>query len=130
MDKKYIELFKTLAQTTAASAETVMDYNREKGDEEGLKTATFMRDDYQALAESLDNLGEDYQINKNDVAKLLVGAMIMVNQLQDRIRNLKTAMTGYQTELIPKLQKIVDEAKDDVEASEMANKIFIIENNN
>jgi len=28
MDKKYITLFKDLAQATAASAESVMEYNR------------------------------------------------------------------------------------------------------
>ena len=127
MDKKYVNLFKELAQTTAASAETVMDYDREKGDEDGLKTATFMRNDYQALAESF---GEDYKLNKNDAAKLLVGAMIMTNQIQDRINNLKKAMTGYQTDVIPKLQKIVDEAKTDDEAAEMADKNFMIESNN
>ena len=127
MDKKYVNLFKELAQTTAASAETVMEYDREKGDEQGLKTATFMRDDYQALAESF---GEDYKLNKGDAAKLLVGAMIMTNQIQDRINNLKKAMTGYQTDVIPKLQKIVDEAKTDDEAAEMADKNFMIGSNN
>lgn len=124
MDKKYITLFKELAQATAASAETVMDYDREKGDQKGLDTATIMRDDYQALAESLD---EEYQINKSDTAKLLVGAMIITNQLQDRINSLKKAITGYQTDVIPKLQKIVDEAKSDEEVTKMVNKLFIIE---
>ena len=124
MDKKYITLFKELAQATAASAETVMDYDREKGDQKGLDTATIMRDDYQALADSLD---EEYQINKADTAKLLVGAMIMTNQLQDRINALKKAITGYQTDVIPKLQKIVDEAKNDEEAMKMVNELFIIE---
>ena len=127
MDKKYITLFKELAQATAASAETVMDYDRDKGDQKGLDTATIMRDDYQALAESLSNVGEEYQINKADAAKLLVGAMIMTNQLQDRINNLKKAITGYQTDVIPKLQKIVDEAKNDEEVTKMANELFIIE---
>ena len=123
MDKKYITLFKELAQATAASAETVMDYDRDKGDQKGLDTATIMRDDYQALAEKLD---EKYQINKADSAKLLVGAMIITNQLQDRINNLKKAITGYQTDVIPKLQRIVDEAKNDEEVTKMANELFII----
>ena len=70
MDKKYVTLLKELAQATAVSAEQVMDYDAKKGDEAGLKTATMMRDDYQALAESLDNLMEDYIINKSDAAKL------------------------------------------------------------
>lgn len=127
MDKKYIDLFKNLAQATAASAETVMDYDRELKDEDGLKTATFMRNDYQALA---DSLGENYELNKGDAAKLLVGAMIMVNQLQDRLNALKKAMAGYQTDVIPKLKKIVDEAENDEEAIKIANEEFVIENNN
>lgn len=93
MDKKYVTLFKELAQATAASAETVMDYDREKGDEQGLKTATIMRDDYQDLVSRIDVT--EYVISKADAAKLLVGAMIMTRQLQDRINNLKSAMTGY-----------------------------------
>ena len=46
MDKRYVELFKELAKATAVSAEQVMDYDRAKNDEEGLKTAQTMRDDY------------------------------------------------------------------------------------
>ena len=117
MDKKYVTLFKELAQATAATAETVMDYDRAQNDEEGLKTATIMRDDYQALT---DAIGEDYVLNKKDAAKLLVSAMILVNQLQDRINNTRRAITGYQTDIIPKLQKIVDEDND-----ELANELFV-----
>lgn len=126
MDKKYITLFKSLAQATAASAETVMDYDREKGDQKGLETATIMRNDYQALAESIT---DEFILTKNDAAKLLVGAMIQTNQIQERMNNLKKAMTGYQTDVIPKLQEIVD-AQDDEAASKIANEKFIIENNN
>ena len=130
MDKKYIKLFKDLAQATAATAEMVMDYDSSKGDAKGLETATSMRDDYQALAESLDNLMQDYQLNRNDAAKLLVGAMIQVNQIQDRINNLKKAMAGYQTDVIPKLQAVIDNSKTDEEAFKIANEKFVIENNN
>lgn len=130
MDKKYVTLFKDLAQATAASAEQVMDYDRSQNDEKGLKTATIMRDDYQKLADKINDVGDAYVPNKDEVAKLLVSAMIQVNQLQDRINNLKKAMTGYQTDTIPKLQKILDEAKDDDDARNMASLSFILENNN
>ena len=125
MDKQYVTLFKDLAQATAASAEAVMDYDREKGDEKGLETATIMRDDFQALTDRINEGGEAYNMNKADAAKLLVGAMIQVNQLQDRINNLKKAMTGYQTDVIPKLQEIVD-AENDEDASKIADEKFII----
>ena len=125
MDKKYITLFKDLAQATASSAETVMDYDREKNDQKGLETAQIMRDDFQDLANRIDTT--EYIITKSDAAKLLVGAMIIANQLQDRINGLKKAMTGYQTDVIPKLQEIVNNANTDEEANELANKKFIIE---
>ena len=129
MDKKYVELFKNLAQATAVSAEQVMDYDKNKNDEKGFETAKIMRDDYQALADSIDNLGTDYEINKGDVARLLVAAMIQINQIQDRINNLKTSITGYQTDLVPKLQAILDNASSDEEAAKLANEKFIIEEN-
>ena len=129
MDKRYVTLFKDLAQATAASAEAVMDYDREKGDEKGLETATTMRDDFQTLTDKINDAGEAYEMNKADAARLLVGAMIQVNQLQDRINNLKKAMSGYQTDVIPKLQSIVDEAADDEVAEKMANEKFVIKEN-
>lgn len=123
MDKKYITLFKELAQATAASAEMVMDYDREKGDEKGLETATAMRDDYEKLKDAVE--AEDYVLTKSDAARLLVAAMIQVNQLQDRINNLKMAMTGYQDDVVPKLQSIVD-ASSNEEAAQLANEKFVI----
>lgn len=124
MDKKYITLFKELAQATAASAETVMDYDREKGDEKGLETATTMRDDFQNL---VGNLAADpYLMTKSDAGKLLVASMIIVNQLNSRIKNLHTAIEGYENDLMPKLQRILDESADDNAAGDLANQIFII----
>lgn len=127
MDKKYITLFKDLAQATAASAETVMEYDRKQKDEKGLETATIMRDDFQGLADKIT--AEDYVLSKSDAAKLLVGAMIQVNQTQTRLNNLKLAMTGYQTDLIPKLQAIVD-AENDEAATKLAEESFSIKNDN
>ena len=124
MDKRYVTLFKELAQATAASAETVMDYDREKGDESGLKTATIMRDDFQDLAGRIDVT--EYVLSKSDAAKLLIAATVMANQLQGRINNMKNALAGYQTDVLPKLQDIIDNAKDDDEAKSMAEEKFVI----
>ena len=124
MDKRYVTLFKELAQATAASAETVMDYDREKGDENGLKTATIMRDDFQDLVSRIDVT--EYVLSKSDAAKLLIAATVMANQLQGRINNMKNALAGYQTDVLPKLQDIIDNAKDDDEAKSMAEEKFII----
>ena len=129
MDKRYITLFKDLAQATAASAEQVMDYDKAQNDEKGFETAKMMRDDYQELADKLAEDGDAFVMTKPYCARLLVGAMIQVNQLQDRMNALKKAMTGYQTDLIPKLQEVLDEAETDNEVAQLSNEKFIIENN-
>lgn len=129
MDKKYIELFKDLAQATAASAEQVMDYDQAQGDEKGLETATTMRDDYQNLTDKIAEAQDNYEMTKSDAAKLLVGVMIQANQVQDRINNLRKALSGYQTDIIPKLQDVIDNALDDATATKLANEKFVIENN-
>jgi len=126
MDKRYIDLFKELARATAVAAEQVMDYDHEKEDEKGFETAKTMRDDYEALYDRLNN---EYNLTKNDAAKLLVGIMIQLNHMQDRILALRKAVTGYQTDVIPKLQDIVDNAKSDEDAAKIANEKFVIENN-
>ena len=126
MDKKYIALFKELARATAVSAEQVMDYDKAQNDDKGFETAKTMRDDFQALTDSID---DNYVINKSDVARLLVAAMIQTNQLQDLINNLKKAMSGYQSDVIPKLQEILDNAETDEDAVKLANEKFIIQEN-
>lgn len=126
MNNKYITLFKELAQTTATTAETVMEFNRNNNDEEGLKTATMMRDDFQDLASKID---ENYQFTKNDIAKLTVASMIVTNQIKDKIDTLKSALAGYQTDLIPKLQEILEKAEDDEAVMKLAEEKFIIDSN-
>lgn len=129
MDKKYVTLFQELAQATAVTSETVMDYDRQKGDDKGLETATSMRNDFQELTDRIKAAGDEYIPTKNDAAKLLVAAMIQANQIQTRIENLQKAMAGYQTDVVPKLQEIVDNAKDDDDARKIANEEFIIKDN-
>ena len=127
MDKRYITLFKDLAQATAATAEQVMEYETQQNNEKGVTDATTMRDNFQSLADRI--VAEDYTMSKLDAANLLIGALIQTNQLQTRIDTLKKAMTGYQTDIIPKLDKIVD-AKEDEDVAQKANELFVIEENN
>lgn len=128
MDKKYVELFKQLARSTAVSAEQVMEYDREKGDDKGLAAAETMRNDYEKLTETIEIAGDEYVPNKAEVAKLLVATMIQMSQVRDRMIALNKALKGYQEDLVPKLQEILDNANDDEEAIEMANEKFIIKN--
>lgn len=126
MDKKYIELFQGLAQAMAATAETVMEYNHSKDDTQGEKTAEVMRTDYQNLSNKIKEAGENYSLSKPDCAKMIVAAMVVSNQLQDKIASLKKALTGYQTDLLPKLQELFDNTSED-EWDKKADEIFIIQ---
>ena len=87
-----------------------------------------MRDDYQALLDKIKEFGEDYVPTKNDCTKFTVAAMVLVNQLQDRMNALKKSIVGYQTDLIPKLQEIVDKATDE-NIVEMIEEKFNIKDN-
>lgn len=128
MHKKYLELFKELTRATAVAAEQVMDYDKEKNDDKGLETAKTMRDDFEALHGKLAAESFDGNLTKAEYAKLLVGCYVIVGNLQDRIEALKKAIAGYQSDLVPKLSKII-EAENDAEAQKLADEHLIVETN-
>lgn len=128
MHKKYLELFKELTRATAVAAEQVMDYDKEKNDDKGFETAKTMRDDFEALHEKLAAESFDGNLTKAEYAKLLVGCYVIVGNLQDRIEALKKAIAGYQSDLVPKLSKII-EAENDAEAQKLADEHLIVETN-
>ena len=123
MDKRFIDLFKELMKTSAVSAETVMDYDEKHNDKDGFAAANQLRDDFLAL---YDKINDSFEMTKTDARTLLIGALITVSQLVDKVNNLKKAISGYQSDLIPKLQEIWDNATSDEEAIAMANEKFVI----
>jgi len=128
MDKKYIELFKELARATAVAAEQVMDYDKEKKDDKGFDTAKMMRDDFEALHEKISAETFDGELTKAEYAKMLVGCYVIVGNLQDRIVALQKAVAGYQTDIVPKLSKII-EADTEEAAQTLAKELLIISEN-
>lgn len=128
MHSKYLDLFKELTRATAVAAEQVMDYDQVKNDEKGFDTAKTMRDDFEALNEKLNDKSFDGTLTKAEYAKLLVGCYVIVGNLQDRIEALRKAVAGYQSDLVPKLSKIID-AEDDESAQKIADEQFVIETN-
>jgi len=82
-----------------------------------------MRNDFAALH---DKLGTDEPITRADYAKLLVAAMIITNNIEDRIKSERKAIEGYKIDIIPKLSRINDETTNDEEAQKLANEIFKI----
>lgn len=126
MDKKYIDLFKELAHATAVSAEQVMDYDHDKGDEQGFEAAKTLRDDFEKLYDTINDSNFDGNLTRADFARLLVGALIIENQINDKINALKKALSGYQVDIVPKLQNIIDNTNSDEEAMKIANEKFVI----
>ena len=128
MDKKYIELFKEITRVTAISAEQVMEYDKKQSDEKGYEAARVMRDDFSELQDKLEANDFDGILTKAEYAKLLVGCYVIVGNLQDRIEALKKAIAGYQSDLVPKLSKII-EAENDAEAQKLADEHLMVETN-
>ena len=124
MNNKYKQLFTALAQATEITAERVMEYNKNKNDDQGYKTAEIMRNDYAKLYDNLKN--ENYKLTYADFSKLLVGAIITSKQMEDRIANEKLVLQGYKVDTIPKLQRIIDEVENnnDEKAYQLAEEIF------
>ncbi len=121
MDKRYVELFTLIAQTTANLAEQVMEEHKKNNEEKGYQTAETMRNDFLNLH---DKLGTDEVLDKADYARLLVGAIIVTNQLDARIKNEQKALRGYKIDIIPKLDQINN--ADASETTELAESLFEI----
>lgn len=109
-------------------AEQVMDFNHSKNDEKGEETAKSMRDDFNKLYERMSAEGFNSDtLAKTDYARLLVGALIVVNNLETRIANEQKAVKNYKDELISRLERIVNECDTDEEAQTLAKEIFTID---
>lgn len=91
----------------------MISINHDKKDEKGEETATIMRDDYQQLYDRMRQADFDpVTLSKRDYARFLVGAIIVVQQIETRIENEKKAISGYKIDLIPKLERIINEIKE------------------
>lgn len=119
MDKRYTELFTLISQSVSNLAEQVMNDHQDKGEEKQQETAQIMRDDYLNLHNKLTN-GE--ALDKADFARLLVGAIIVTNQLDARIKNEQKALDGYKIDIIPKLDRINNTEADQV--ASLAEELF------
>ena len=122
MDKKYRELFTLISQSVSNLAEQVMNDHQDKGEDKQQETAQIMRDDYLNLHNKLVN---EEELNKADFARLLVGAIIVTNQLDARIKNEQKALDGYKVDVIPKLDRINNIEEEEV--ASLAEELFKIQ---
>ena len=126
MDKKYRNLFTLITQSIANTAEQVMDLHKSNNEEKEYQTAEIMRNDYLNLH---DKLGEDQELNKADFARLLVGAVIITTQLENKIKSEQQALQGYKIDILPKLDQINHET-DEEKALQLAAELFEIKEEN
>ena len=122
MDKRYKELFTLISQSVSNLAEQVMNDHQDKGEDKQQETAQIMRDDYLNLHNKLVN---EEELNKADFARLLVGAIIVTNQLDARIKNEQKALDGYKLDVIPKLDRINNTEEEKV--ASLAEELFKIQ---
>lgn len=126
MDKTYLTLFTELAHTTEILAEQVMENDSKK--EQAVNAAKTMRSDYAQLYDRLrDKNFQESSLKREDYAKLLVGAIITAQQIENRIKTEQAALSGYKIDVIPKLERIVNESEDTEGAQKLAQEILTIE---
>lgn len=125
MHEKYLALFREIARATSVLAERVMDYDKEKNDDKGFQTAQQMRDDYLNLVDKLQN--DLPNLERADFARLLVGAIVVTQNLETEIKAREKAMQGYKIDIIPKLERVVNESEETEGAKKLAEEVFNIQ---
>lgn len=125
MHEKYLALFREIARATSVLAERVMDYDKEKNDEKGFQTAQQMRDDYLDLVDKLQN--DLPNLERVDFARLLIGAVVVTQNMETEIKAREKAMQGYKIDIIPKLERVVNESEETEDAKKLAEEVFNIQ---
>ena len=126
MDKKYIELFTQIAKTTAILSNQVAEYDHKNNNEKGAQDAISMKNDFQTLADKLS--ADDFDTNSltlSDFRKILVGGLIVSNNISTRMAIMKKIMTEY-SNVISKMQRIVDECHTQEDIIKLSNELFSI----
>ena len=83
---------------------------------------------FEALHEKISAETFNGELTKAEYAKMLVGCYVIVGNLQDRIVALQKAVAGYQTDIVPKLSKII-EADTEEAAQTLAKELLVISEN-
>ena len=120
MNEKYKTLFALIAQNMENIAERAMEDDKAKNDMQAYKTAKEMRSKYARLHDLLTSKTVEYIPVKNDIIDLYIGANIVAQQIEARVKREQTALQGYRLDLIPKLEKAMKN-EDEIE------KIFTIQ---
>jgi hypothetical protein len=124
MEKTFLKLFTEVAHAVEILSEKVMEYNKSKQDTKGFEAAEKMREEYSKLYDTLR--AEDFnenQITRQDVIRILIGSIIIAQNLESQREALTKSVKGYK-DTISKLQEIVDNSTTDDEAKNLLEKTF------
>lgn len=120
MNEKYKTLFALIAQNMENIAERAMEADKKENDLQAYKVAKEMRSKYARLHDLLTSKTVEYTPVKNDIIDLYIGANLIAQQIETRVRREQTALQNYKIDLIPKLEKAMKN-EDEIE------KIFAIQ---
>ena len=120
MNEKYKTLFALIAQNMENIAERAMEDDKAKNDMQAYKTAKEMRSKYARLHDLLTSKTVEYILVKNDIIDLYIGANLITQQIEARVKREQAALQAYRLDLIPKLEKAMKN-EDEIE------KIFTIQ---
>lgn len=125
MDKKYQHLLALIARSVEILAEKAIEINQENNNQENLETSRIMREKYSKLYDRLDT-EEPVSLSHNDYIDLYIGAGLVVKQIEGKIARDRLAIKAYRTDLIPKLEEIVNYKDGDLQ--EKVNNLFTVNN--
>ena len=86
MNEKYKTLFALIAQNMESIAERAMEDDKANNDMQAYKTAKEMRSKYARLHDLLTSKTVDYTPVKNDIIDLYIGANIIAQQIEARVK--------------------------------------------
>jgi hypothetical protein len=122
MNKDYLKLFLELSHSIEAITEKAIEEEKEAKDDKAFKAAISMRKIYMELTNKLQS--KNPTLDRSDYGALLIGAGIMLKNLEEKKAVLDKAISGYKIMLLPKLNRILNETNNDVDAVKLAEKLF------
>lgn len=103
MHEKYLQLFKEICKSVTSLTEILQKNNK------SVNEATSVAEQFNKLINKLEN---NQPLTKADYAVLYIGTTMVMNVLNDRAKAINSAITSYQNEIIPRLQKVLEANED------------------
>ena len=123
MDRLYVNIFSEISHAISLTAAQLIQSDKKIDVDE--HAVTVMHEDYDKLYELLkDRNFNPVNLERTDYIKLLVGAIIVAKNLEQKIETETKALNGYKTDTIPKLERILNETENSEEARQLAYELF------